>query len=73
MSLDKLLESVKLDAGRKALVETAYVNALSAARVARDNTAKKTIIASRIIHITQAGERNVWRIVAFALKDLRAD
>lgn len=70
MAIYRLLKIVKFDAKQEALMKTAYEKALTAAHMPR-NDPKTDLIASRIVHIVQRGESNMWHIVDFALQDVR--
>ncbi len=70
MAIDQLLRNLRCDAKEKALMKAAFERALAAARLHPDD-AETDLIASRIVHIVQRGELNLWRIVDFALQGLR--
>ncbi|MEW6436345.1 MAG: hypothetical protein AB1508_04150 [Pseudomonadota bacterium] len=70
MAIYRLLKIVKFDAKQEALMKTAYEKALATAHIER-NDPKTDLIASRIVHVVQRGESNMWHIVDFALQDLR--
>ncbi|MDR3407762.1 MAG: hypothetical protein P4L68_04615 [Methylovirgula sp.] len=71
MAIDRLLNNIKLDAQRKALVLRAYDEALSTARIKDRSDPRTALIASRVVHAIQNGETRIWHIVSFAVSGLR--
>jgi hypothetical protein len=51
-------------------MKAAYDKALAVSRIDRKDP-KTDLIASRIVHVVQKGEWNLWRVVDFALRDFR--
>jgi hypothetical protein len=68
--LNRLLQIVKASPRQEALMKAAYEKALALSRIDRKDP-KTDLIATRIVHIVQKGESNLWYVVDFALKDLR--
>jgi hypothetical protein len=68
--LDRLLQFVKASPQEEALIRAAYDKALAVSRIDLKDL-KTDVIASRIVHIVQKGESNLWQVVDFALRDLR--
>jgi hypothetical protein len=67
MAIYRLLRVVSFDRKQEALMAEAYEKALVVGHI--DRTDPWTdLIASRIVHIVQKGETNLWPIVSFALE-----